>query len=86
MDLEEPFRRYGNIRHVWVARNPAGFGFVDFEVIGSTRLLNSLGDWLVGNAYLYLFINLSIYLSLNERIFVRFLILFRNGTKRVVHP
>ena len=35
VDLEEPFRRYGNIRHVWVARNPAGFGFVDFEVIGS---------------------------------------------------
>jgi len=30
-DLEEPFRRFGNIRHVWVARNPAGFGFVDFE-------------------------------------------------------
>ena len=32
VDLEEPFRRFGTIRHVWVARNPAGFGFVDFEV------------------------------------------------------
>lgn len=31
VDLEQPFRRFGTIRHVWVARNPAGFGFVDFE-------------------------------------------------------
>ncbi|XP_054263422.1 serine/arginine-rich splicing factor 7-like isoform X1 [Macrosteles quadrilineatus] len=30
-DLEEAFSYYGPIRNVWVARNPPGFAFVEFE-------------------------------------------------------
>ncbi|KOB66748.1 RNA-binding protein, partial [Operophtera brumata] len=30
-DIEKVFAKYGNIRNVWVARNPPGFAFVEFE-------------------------------------------------------
>uniref|UniRef100_UPI0035901695 serine/arginine-rich splicing factor 3-like isoform X2 n=1 Tax=Myxine glutinosa TaxID=7769 RepID=UPI0035901695 len=30
-DLEKTFSYYGPIRHVWMARNPPGFAFVEFE-------------------------------------------------------
>lgn len=30
-ELEEAFRYYGPLRNVWVARNPPGFAFVEFE-------------------------------------------------------
>ncbi|CAB4059989.1 SFRS3 [Lepeophtheirus salmonis] len=30
-ELEDVFRRYGKVRSVWVARNPPGFAFVEFE-------------------------------------------------------
>lgn len=30
-DVERAFSHYGTIRSVWVARNPAGFAFVEFE-------------------------------------------------------
>ncbi|XP_045176723.2 probable splicing factor, arginine/serine-rich 6 isoform X2 [Mercenaria mercenaria] len=30
-ELEEVFQRYGPLRNVWVARNPPGFAFVEFE-------------------------------------------------------
>ncbi|XP_013782503.1 serine/arginine-rich splicing factor 3-like isoform X1 [Limulus polyphemus] len=30
-ELEEAFGYYGPLRNVWVARNPAGFAFVEFE-------------------------------------------------------
>ncbi|KAL1463140.1 hypothetical protein WDU94_014923 [Cyamophila willieti] len=30
-DMEDSFSYYGAIRNVWVARNPPGFGFVEFE-------------------------------------------------------
>lgn len=30
-DLERAFSYYGGLRSVWVARNPAGFGFVVYE-------------------------------------------------------
>lgn len=30
-DIEDAFSYYGSIRNVWVARNPPGFGFVEFE-------------------------------------------------------
>ncbi len=30
-DIERSFSHYGAIRSVWVARNPAGFAFVEFE-------------------------------------------------------
>nr|ADF28513.1 rbp1-like RNA-binding protein PB [Pelinobius muticus] len=30
-DIEAVFSRYGPIRNVWVARNPPGFAFVEFE-------------------------------------------------------
>ena len=30
-DLERAFSYYGPIRSVWVARNPPGFAFVEFE-------------------------------------------------------
>ncbi len=30
-DLEDEFNRFGRIRDVWVARNPAGFAFVTFD-------------------------------------------------------
>ena len=29
-ELERAFERYGTIKSVWVARNPPGFGFVEF--------------------------------------------------------
>ena len=30
-DLEYEFKRYGALRDTWVARNPPGFAFVEFE-------------------------------------------------------
>ena len=30
-DIREEFDRYGRIRDVWIARNPPGFAFVEFE-------------------------------------------------------
>lgn len=30
-ELEDVFSRYGPIRNVWVARNPPGFAFVEFQ-------------------------------------------------------
>ncbi|NP_001037604.1 RNA-binding protein 1 [Bombyx mori] len=30
-EIEKIFSKYGNIRNVWVARNPPGFAFVEFE-------------------------------------------------------
>ncbi|XP_055996814.1 serine/arginine-rich splicing factor 7-like isoform X2 [Ostrea edulis] len=30
-DLERAFEYYGRLRNVWVARNPAGFAFIEFE-------------------------------------------------------
>ncbi|KAL3267922.1 hypothetical protein HHI36_007060 [Cryptolaemus montrouzieri] len=30
-DLEDAFGYYGPLRNVWVARNPPGFAFVEFE-------------------------------------------------------
>ena len=32
-DLEHAFSYYGRLRSVWVARNPAGFGFVEYDDI-----------------------------------------------------
>lgn len=30
-DIEDVFSRYGPLRNVWIARNPPGFAFVEFE-------------------------------------------------------
>ncbi|XP_055948817.1 RNA-binding protein 1-like isoform X2 [Argiope bruennichi] len=30
-DIESLFSRYGPLRNVWIARNPPGFAFVEFE-------------------------------------------------------
>ncbi|KAL1131796.1 hypothetical protein AAG570_011408 [Ranatra chinensis] len=30
-DLEDVFSKYGPLRNVWVARNPPGFAFIEFE-------------------------------------------------------
>merc|ERR1712141_669398 len=30
-EIEEAFGKYGPLRNVWVARNPPGFAFVEFE-------------------------------------------------------
>jgi len=30
-EIEEAFSKYGTLRNVWVARNPPGFAFVEFE-------------------------------------------------------
>lgn len=30
-DLEDSFSQYGRLTSVWVARNPPGFAFVEFE-------------------------------------------------------
>ncbi len=30
-EIEEAFMKYGELRNVWVARNPPGFAFVEFE-------------------------------------------------------
>ena len=30
-ELERAFTYYGPLRNVWVARNPSGFAFVEFE-------------------------------------------------------
>ena len=30
-DLEDAFSYYGRLTNVWVARNPPGFAFVEFE-------------------------------------------------------
>lgn len=30
-ELEDAFAKYGPLRNVWVARNPPGFAFIEFE-------------------------------------------------------
>ena len=30
-ELEDAFSKYGPLKNVWVARNPPGFAFVEFE-------------------------------------------------------
>eukprot|EP00092_Neocalanus_flemingeri_P083175 GFUD01104355.1.p1 GENE.GFUD01104355.1~~GFUD01104355.1.p1 ORF type:complete len:152 (+),score=33.40 GFUD01104355.1:132-587(+) len=30
-DLEDAFRKFGNVKNVWVAKNPPGFAFVEFD-------------------------------------------------------
>ncbi|CAG2054543.1 unnamed protein product, partial [Timema podura] len=30
-EIESAFSKYGPLRNVWVARNPSGFAFVEFE-------------------------------------------------------
>lgn len=30
-EIEDAFSYYGSLRSVWVARNPPGFAFVEFE-------------------------------------------------------
>ena len=30
-DLESSFGKYGSLKNVWVARNPPGFAFVEYE-------------------------------------------------------
>lgn len=30
-DIESAFSKYGSLRNVWVARNPPGFAFVEFD-------------------------------------------------------
>jgi hypothetical protein len=30
-ELEDSFNRYGKLKNVWVARNPPGFAFIEFE-------------------------------------------------------
>lgn len=30
-EIESLFSKYGQLRNVWVARNPPGFAFVEFE-------------------------------------------------------
>ncbi|VEL25967.1 unnamed protein product [Protopolystoma xenopodis] len=30
-EIEQAFRSYGKLRNVWVARNPPGFAFVEFD-------------------------------------------------------
>jgi len=30
-EIEDAFGRYGNLTNVWIARNPPGFAFVEFE-------------------------------------------------------
>lgn len=30
-EIEDAFKYYGPLRNVWVARNPPGFAFVEFE-------------------------------------------------------
>lgn len=30
-EIENAFGKYGQLRNVWVARNPPGFAFVEFE-------------------------------------------------------
>ncbi|XP_018897924.1 RNA-binding protein 1 isoform X2 [Bemisia tabaci] len=30
-ELEDAFSKYGPIRNIWIARNPPGFAFIEFE-------------------------------------------------------
>ena len=30
-DVEDAMRKFGQVRSVWIARKPPGFGFVEFE-------------------------------------------------------
>ena len=30
-EIEDAFNKYGKLKNVWVARNPPGFAFVEFE-------------------------------------------------------
>ncbi len=30
-ELDDAFSKYGPVRHVWIARNPPGFAYVEFE-------------------------------------------------------
>ena len=30
-EIEDAFRRFGSLRNVWVARNPPGFAFIEYD-------------------------------------------------------
>ncbi|CAL8086907.1 unnamed protein product [Calicophoron daubneyi] len=36
-EIERVFKEYGRLRNVWVARNPPGFAFVEFEDIADAQ-------------------------------------------------
>eukprot|EP01025_Chloroclados_australasicus_P040965 TRINITY_DN4313_c0_g2_i1.p4 TRINITY_DN4313_c0_g2~~TRINITY_DN4313_c0_g2_i1.p4 ORF type:complete len:254 (+),score=41.11 TRINITY_DN4313_c0_g2_i1:70-762(+) len=50
-ELENEFQKYGYVRKIWVARNPPGFGFVEFDeprdADDAVRRLNGVNEWVV---------------------------------------
>ena len=65
-ELEDAFSKYGPLRNVWVARNPPGFAFVEFEdardaedavkAVDGTRICGVKIEWLYfHNSLLILF-------------------------------
>ncbi|QQP35657.1 RNA-binding protein 1 [Caligus rogercresseyi] len=43
-ELEDAFSKYGPLKNVWVARNPPGFAFVEFEDPRDAE--DSVRDWM----------------------------------------
>ena len=44
-DIEDSFSTYGALTNVWVARNPPGFAFVEFENPGdASQAIRGLND------------------------------------------
>jgi RNA recognition motif-containing protein len=45
-ELESSFSKYGPLKNVWVARNPPGFAFIEFE---DPRGNNNTWNWKPNN-------------------------------------
>lgn len=66
-ELEDAFGYYGPLRNVWVARNPPGFAFVEFEDPRDAEdAVRGLGMFLINNfitfycgKYYYLYVQHS---------------------------
>ena len=53
-DLERAFNYYGPLQSVWVARNPPGFAFIEFEdTRDADDAVKGLDDTYVGIAVFY---------------------------------
>lgn len=59
-EIEDAFKYYGPLRNVWVARNPPGFAFVEFEDSRDAEdAIRGLGKTQFSRcAYFYLFFSI----------------------------
>ena len=56
-EVEREFKRYGSVRDVWVARNPPGFAFIEFDDPRDAEVCQT--DTLLSESMLFLALSVS---------------------------